>query len=64
MNPPPVKGRLMQAPTSTIAIPATPATRRKGQLAEPATKDLAAAALAPPAIALRDVRKDHGQASD
>ena len=49
----------MQALTNSIATPA-PSTTRKGQLIE-AAKDVAAAAVAPPAIALRDVRKVHGQ---
>ncbi len=49
----------MQALTNSIATPA-PSTTRKGQLIE-AAKDVAAAAVAPRAIALRDVRKVHGQ---
>ncbi len=49
----------MQALTNSIATPA-PSTTRKGQLIE-AAKDVAAAAVAPHAIALRDVRKVHGQ---
>jgi hypothetical protein len=52
----------MQALTNSIATPA-PSTTRKGQLIE-AAKDVAAAAVAPPAIALRDVRKVHGRQGD
>jgi hypothetical protein len=49
----------MQALTNSIATPA-PSTTTKGQLIE-AAKDVAEAAVAPPAIALRDVGKVHGQ---